>query len=412
MSQTREAAGAAKPAGAVTSSGGDPGGPRRAGSWLRSTPVASSLTFFVFILVFLGYTLWLGKNFSSANNRLLDIHQNVPLLIVGMALAVCLVAGQFDLSVGGMTTLTTYLTVGLVVNQNYPFWLVIIICVGGGLVGGCLNAFLVIKLRVNAFIATLGTGAAFAGLSTVYSGGTQLAPTPTSPTMPKWFSGQGSFGSYQTKAPELLTWVVLLFLVGVVTHVVLERTPAAGRRRTLTIAVAGLVVVIVLLLTVLSDVISDMPWTVLFLLAVAFGLWLTLRYTTFGRYLYATGGNAEAARLAGVHVNRLKAAAFIISATLSSVAGIVLGGIQGSASPDIAAGFLLPAFAAAFLSTVLLSTGRFHIWGTLVGGTFLIWVSQGLIIGGVNFTWTGVINGVVLVTAVSLSTALRREGGR
>lgn len=412
MSQTREAAEPAKRASGMAGVPGEPGGPRRAGSWLRSTPVASSLTFFVFILVFLGYTLWLGKNFSSANNRLLDIHQNVPLLMVGMALAVCLVAGQFDLSVGGMTTLTTYLTVGLVVNQSYPFWLVIIMCVGVGLVGGILNAFLVIKLRVNAFIATLGTGAAFAGLSTVYSGGTQLAPTPTSPALPKWFSGGGSFGSYQTKAPQLLTWLVLLFLVAVVTYVALERTPAGRRQRTLTIAAAGLVVVVVLLLTVLSEVISDMPWTVLFLLAVAFGLWLTLRYTTFGRYLYATGGNAEAARLAGVHVNRLKAAAFIISATLSSVAGIVLGGIQGSASPDIAAGFLLPAFAAAFLSTVLLSTGRFHIWGTLIGGIFLIWVSQGLIIGGVNFTWTGVINGVVLVAAVSLSTALRREGGR
>jgi len=412
MSQTREIAGPSQMPGSRPSTAAAPAAARGRSSWLRSTPVASSLTFCVFLIVFAAYTLWLGKNFSSASNRLLDIHQNVPLLMVGLALVVCLASGQFDLSVSGMTTLTTYLSVGLVVNQNLPFGLVMLICVGCGLGGGILNAFLVIRLRVNAFIATLGTGAGFAGLSTVYSGGTQLAPTPTSSALPKWFSGAGSFGSYQTKAPAVVTWLVLLFLVGVVTYVALERSEVARRSRTLLVAGVGLLVVVALLLTVLHEVISDMPWTVLFLLAVAFGLWLTLRYTTFGRYLYATGGNAEAARLAGVHVNRLKAAAFIISATLSSIAGVVLGAIQGSASPDIAAGFLLPAFAAAFLSTVLLSTGRFHIWGTLIGGIFLIGVSQGLIIGGVNFTWTGVINGVVLVAAVSLSTALRREGGR
>jgi ribose/xylose/arabinose/galactoside ABC-type transport system permease subunit len=104
----------------------------------------------------------------------------------------------------------------------------------------------------------------------------------------------------------------------------------------------------------------------------------------------------------------MRSSAFVLSGLLSATAGIVLAAIQGSASPDIGAGFLLPAFAAAFLATVLLSNGRFHVWGTIIGGVFLIWVSQGLVIGGVPFTWTGVINGVVLVAAVSLSTALRR----
>ena len=168
------------------------------------------------------------------------------------------------------------------------------------------------------------------------------------------------------------------------------------------------VIVVVLLLTELNGFIAAMPWTVVFLLVVAMALWTTLRYTTYGRYLYATGGNAEAARLSGVKVERMRSSAFVLSGLLSATAGVVLAAIQGSASPDIGAGFLLPAFAAAFLATVLLSNGRFHVWGTIIGGVFLIWVSQGLVIGGVPFTWTGVINGVVLVAAVSLSTALRR----
>ena len=87
----------------------------------------------------------------------------------------------------------------------------------------------------------------------------------------------------------------------------------------------------------------------------------------------------------------------------------MLAANQGSASPGVAPGYLLPAFAAAFLSTVVLSTGRFTVWGTIIGGTFLVWVSQGLIVGGLAFTWTEVVNGVVLVLAVAVSTVLRKR---
>ena len=208
MSQTQETV----PSQAAATAGAPSvGGARR---W-RSSSWSASLTFIVFVLVFVGYGLWLGEGFVSASQRLLDVHQNVPLLLVALALLVCLVSGQFDLSVGGMATLTTYMTVGLVVNQQWPFGVVLVACLLIGVVGGAINAFLVIKLRVNAFIATLGTGAAFAGLSTVYSGGTQLAPVTGGPDLPEWFSGAGSFGSYQTKVPLPVTWVVLLFLLGV-----------------------------------------------------------------------------------------------------------------------------------------------------------------------------------------------------
>jgi ribose/xylose/arabinose/galactoside ABC-type transport system permease subunit len=391
--------------------GGSPSPDKKRRGW-RFSSWSGSLTFIVFVLVFVGYGLWLGEAFVSANQRLLDIHQNVPLLLVALALLVCLVSGQFDLSVGGMATLTTYMTVGLVVNQQLPFFLVLLICLGLGLVGGALNAFLVIKLRVNAFIATLGTGAAFAGLSTVYSGGTQLAPVTGGPELPSWFSGTGSFGSYQTKVPLPLTWLALLFLLGIAGLVIGERLTGPRRRQGLIALGVGGIVVVLLFATVLNEVLTAMPWTVLFLIGVAFVLWVALRYTTYGRYLYATGGNATAAELAGVRVRRMKSSAFVLSGLLAALAGIVLAAIQGSASPDIGVGFLLPAFAAVFLSTVLLSTGRFHVWGTIIGGIFLIWVGQGLVIGGVPFTWTGVINGVVLIGAVSLSTALRQDGRR
>jgi ribose/xylose/arabinose/galactoside ABC-type transport system permease subunit len=370
----------------------------------------SSVTFLVFLGVFAWYAIWLGEKYLNTNPRLLDVHQNVPLLLISLGLTVCLISGQFDLSVGGMATLTTYLGVGLTILQEWPFWLVIVTCILVGVVGGSLNAFLVVKLRVNPFIATLGTGGILVGLSRVYSGGAQLSPTGDGPTLPAWFSGSGSFGSYQTKALPIITWLVLAFLFIVVAFVLSERVPQGKRRLWYPIIAINVVVLFTVTAIFVESLANDMSYVVLFLLAITFVLWVVMRYTTFGRYLYATGGNAEAAELAGVNVKRMKSAAFIISSTLAALAGVVLASIQGSASPGIAVGYLLPAFAAAFLGTVILSTGRFHIWGTLVGGIFVIWVGQGLIVGGVSFTWTDVINGIVLVVAVSLSTVLRRGG--
>jgi ribose/xylose/arabinose/galactoside ABC-type transport system permease subunit len=403
QAESGQASGEQAAVGADTSSSRVPGRKR----W---SAFGSSVTFLVFLGVFAWYSLWLGEKFLNTNPRLLDVHQNVPLLLISLGLTVCLISGQFDLSVGGMATLTTYLAVGLTILQEWPFWLVIITCVLVGIIGGSVNAFLVVKLRVNPFIATLGTGGILVGLSRVYSGGAQLAPTGDGPTLPDWFSGSGSFGSYQTKALPIITWVVVAFLFIVIAFVVSERVPTENRRIWYSVIAVNVVILFTVTVIFVETLARDMSYVVLFLLAVAFGLWVVMRYTTFGRYLYATGGNAEAAELAGVNVKRMKSAAFIISSTLAAVAGVVLASIQGSASPGIAVGFLLPAFAAAFLGTVILSTGRFHIWGTLVGGVFVIWVGQGLIVGGVSFTWTDVINGLVLVVAVSLSTALRRGG--
>lgn len=383
---------------------------RRLGGLTTNSWVGSSLTFAVFVAVFIAYAVWLGDTFAASSSRLLDVHQNVPLLLIALGLTVCLISGQFDLSVGGMATLTTYLVVGLTIKQEWPFAMVIVVCLVVGVVGGLVNAFLVVKLNVNPFIATLGTGGIFVGLSRVYSGGAQLSPIGGGPTLPEWFSGTGSFGSFQTKALPVVTWIVVIGLIATACLVLSERVRPDQRRMRLPIIGIGALVAIALIAIFMRGVVADMSYTILFLAGVTFVLWVVMRYTTFGRYLYATGGNAEAAKLAGVNVNRMKSAAFVISASLSAIAGIVLGSIQGSASPGIAVGFLLPAFAAAFLGTVILSTGRFHIWGTLIGGIFIIWVAQGLISGGVSFTWIDVINGIVLVAAVSLSTALRRGG--
>lgn len=91
---------------------------------------------------------------------------------------------------------------------------------------------------------------------------------------------------------------------------------------------------------------------------------------------------------------------------------MLIAATQGSAAPSIADPLLLSAYAGAFLSTVILSRGRFHVWGAVVGSIALVYITSGLVAGGVPYTWTQVINGAVLIVTVSLSTFLHRRQAR
>ncbi|MCU1676516.1 MAG: transporter permease [Frankiales bacterium] len=393
-----------------TSTGGG-GALRRA---MGANAFRGSITFVAFVLVFVVYAIWLGDRFASTDARFLDIHQNAPVLLLGLAVMGTLIAGQFDLSVGGMATLTTFLAIGLKINQDLPFALVVVVCLGIGLVGGLINGLLVMRLKVNTFIATLGTGGLFGGFASVYGKGTQLSPTDGSAPLPNWFSGPNSIGSFAHKFPSFLLWIGAAAVAVAVFFAVRRMRPAAQAERTWDAisAAATVVLVGVFMAAGLGNWVDATSWTVGILLAVALLVWLLFTRTTYGRYLHATGSNPEAARLAGVNPEKETIKAFVIGGVLAAFAGIILAANQGSASPDAGTGFLLPAFAAAFLSTVVLSTGRFTVWGALIGGTFLVWVSQGLIVGGLAFTYTDVVNGVVLVLAVALSTTLGRRSLR
>jgi ribose/xylose/arabinose/galactoside ABC-type transport system permease subunit len=369
----------------------------------------SSITGFVFVVIFAIFGLWLDGKFISVSARMLDVHQNVPVLLLALSVLVTLVPGLFDLSVSGVATLACFLTIGLRVHQGFPMWLAIIIALAIGVATGLVNGFLVERTRVNAFITTLGTGGICLGASAVYSGGTLIAPAPTGIQLPSWFT---SFGSYTDTPPRWLVWAaVVLAIVALFFGVDHIRPQSWSTRRWLTVKSTGLVIVAVIAEFGFrfSHWVSNVSWLSFFLFAIAFGMWVLLEYTTFGRHLRAMGSNRSAAVLAGVNAERQVMKSFMIGGFLAALSGVVLAATQGSASPDIAGSFLLPAFAYAYLSTVVLSNGRFTVPGTIIGGIFVIWVGQGLVVGGLAATWVPIVNGIVLIAAVALSTALRRS---
>lgn len=152
------------------------------------------------------------------------------------------------------------------------------------------------------------------------------------------------------------------------------------------------------------------PNSVLIMLAVLVATWFTLEQTTFGRRLYAIGGNAQASFLAGINVRRLRLIAFVISGLGAALAGVVLTSRLFSAHPTAGEPLMLNSIAAVFLGMTMFREGEPHVLGTFVGVLLLGVMSNGLNILQVNSYLQLVLTGVIILLAVLLSGLARREG--
>lgn len=154
--------------------------------------------------------------------------------------------------------------------------------------------------------------------------------------------------------------------------------------------------------------VAGVPAPVVYVVVAAGLLWAAMEYTTWGRHVYATGGNARAARLAGVPVRRITVQAFVGTGLLCAVAGILSVSVLGASSPVVGLGALLPAFAGAFLGATSIRPGRYNAFGTVVA-VYLVAVGiTGLRQQGADPYVEQLFYGLALLLAVVLARVAAR----
>lgn len=157
------------------------------------------------------------------------------------------------------------------------------------------------------------------------------------------------------------------------------------------------------LLNLGEHVFLGLPDAVYYGWVLALIMWYLYEFTPVGRYLLFVGGNPDAARLAGLPVRRIRFGAFVASAVLSALAGVILAAKLGAVDPTLGPSFLLPPYAAAFLGTTTVQIGRFNIGGTVIA-TYLLTVGvSGLLLLGVSPWVSDVFNGAALLAAVAFA---------
>jgi ribose transport system permease protein len=157
-----------------------------------------------------------------------------------------------------------------------------------------------------------------------------------------------------------------------------------------------------------SNEILGITLPVYIMLAIALVVWYVLEHTPPGRRTYATGGNAEAARLTGVRTRLIVVVALIVGSGVAAFAGVLVTARSAASSPDVGAGYLLPAFAAAFLGSTQIRNGQFNVWGTILAVYVLAIGVKGLQLAGAPIWLPDLFNGVALAIAVGLARWRRR----
>lgn len=146
----------------------------------------------------------------------------------------------------------------------------------------------------------------------------------------------------------------------------------------------------------------------LIMLAVAATVWYVLELTTIGRRVYATGGNRQAARLAGVNTSMVVVASLAACGLIAAVAGVLQSARTGAGDPTVGAGFLLPAYAAAMLGSTQLRGGRYNVWGAVLGVYVLATGIKGLQLAGAPVWIPEFFNGLAVLVAVGIAARQRR----
>ena len=296
----------------------------------------------------------LSPNFLTVDNLLIMASHVAIFALLSMGQLLVILTGGIDLSVGSTlgfsAVIAGFLLRGVPLDvfgvTLYPnvFVSVLIAVLLGGLIG-VINGVLVARFKVAPFVATLGMLYVVRGVALLMTNGRTIND----------ISGDEGLGNTG------IEWL--------------------GFNRVLGIPVGVLIMAVVALIIA-----------------------LVLARTTFGRWLYATGGNARAAELSGVPVKKVTVWVYVIAGLCSAIAGVILASTLTSASPTAGNTYELTAIAGVVIGGAALSGGRGTVRGTLLGAFVIGFLSDGLVLVGVSAYWQTVFVGAVIVIAVMLNS--------
>lgn len=308
--------------------------------WLKVLKKWSLLLFT--IVVYVVFAL-LEPAFFSLENFFVILRQGTITGLLALGLTFVIIAGEFDLSFAATATFGGVAGIMLFDSgMNVLLGLLIVIAIGVAI--GLLDSFLILKLRIPAFVATLGVMGLLTGMTRLLTGGTTFFPFYIPPSIT--FLGRG-------------------FYLGV-------------------------------------------PFQVFVLLGITLISVFFLEHHYVGRHLYATGGNRIAAMHVGINTTRIKVLAFVMCQLFAVIGGIIATSMLGAGNAEVATGHQMPAISAAYMGGVFLKGGLPNPWGTFIASILMAMLANGFVMLGFSQSIKEIVQGLILLLAVSLVTASRK----
>jgi D-xylose transport system permease protein len=344
--------------------------------------------------------------FLSARNISNLIVQIAATGSVAVGIVLVLLLGEIDLSVGSVSGLCSAILGVLIVNHGIPWWLAMLAALATGTAIGAFQGAWFALIGVPSFVVTLAGFLAWQGV--------QLRVLGTTGTVNVFEPHIGVIA--QSFLPRLWGWVLGLGAAGIYAlalwgnHVGRRRSGLTEPPTLVLIGRTALVAALAVAAVEILNRFNGVPTAgVILFWFVAFYSYLTTR-TRFGRYIFAVGGNAEAARRGGVKVSRIRITVFGLSGLMAAMGGIIFVSRLTAASTQTGGGtFLLEAIAAAVIGGTSLFGGRGGAWSALLGALVIGSVSNGLDLMAQPPEIKYMVEGAILLAAVSIDAIARRS---
>jgi D-xylose transport system permease protein len=359
------------------------------------------------IVIWIGFQL-VNQNYLSSRNLSNLILQTGVVAILALGVILVLLIGEIDLSLGATAGVTAALLGVTLTEHGWPAWASMALAIAVGAAIGALQGSIVVAMGVPSFVVTLGGGLAWQGVQLGLLG--KVGELRISDTT--------LFKVANAYVPAAWSWILLGLVVVAFAGLSMARRGARRRAGALVSHAAWSAAQIMLVAVCGAVVVGALNayFGVPVLLVILFGLtvlltWL-MRRTPYGRHLYAIGGNAEAARRAGIPVGWTRISVFTLASALAGVAGIVSVSRQFSVSTGTGGGtLLLEAIAAAVIGGASLFGGRGRPYQALLGALVITSVANGLDLLGEPSSVKNVATGTILVLAVCMDALSRRRTG-
>lgn len=331
-----------------------------------------------------------GLFFTPLN--LASLGQEVATLgVVSIAVSMVIIMGQFDLAIGGAVALTGAILGELLIVHNWPIPAAFAFTLAVGLVLGALEGILIVQMTrlqfaVASFIVTLGGMLAYPGLTVL------ILPDTVSPFPEFVFN----IATTALRPP----WAYLA-IVAVAAATYILASPRGP--------LVWFIIVLSSLVLAWVATTQGIPTLVLIVIVLVFVVEFVMQKTIYGRYLYAIGGNREAARLNGINVNKFTLIAFVAMGAFYALAGLMASARLDAASPQVDQSLALNGIAAAAIGGVSLLGGRGRPARALIGALILGTLINGFDLMNFPSLWQMVASGPILVLAVWVDLYLRQR---
>ena len=409
---------------------GPQGAEEREGIWQRTIGNIKSGNLGVLPVVLgeiliVAYFSFTATNFFTAGNFVNVILQMAGVTMIAYGVVFVLLLGEIDLSIGYLSGIAavTAASMQLPDGRNYPGWLAILIGLAVVAVIGTAQGTVIAKIGVPSFVVTLAGLLIWQGviLQVLELRGVIIIET-------NWINYAATYYFSATAS-----WLIAAIITGA--YALVELGGVIGQRRAglsvrpwmpaiklAAVAVACFGTVAVCNhatkpaacpegtpLTASCTQPQGLPLAAVLMLVFLVGLTFLAKRTTFGRHVYAVGGNAEAARRAGINVARIRILVFTLSGVMAGVGGMVLAARLQSVNLQAGGGtLLLDSISAAVIGGVSLFGGRGEVRGALLGSLVIATVANGLNIGNYSTGTIYIVTGIILLLAVTLDSVARR----